>query len=169
MNSSDDLSLTPHPASLIPFSSLVDPRCAPFFPRVRWPTLHMQPEPDFDKGSGLVPAIVQDAESGEVLMLAYMNREAWQRTLDTGIATYFSRSRNQLWVKGETSGNTQLVKEVRIDCDEDTIVLKVDQRGGAACHEGYRSCFFRRRSDAEWKVEGERLFDPATVYGKKTS
>ncbi len=127
----------------------------------------MQPEPDFEKGNGLIPAIVQDAESGEVLMLAYMNREAWQRTLDTGIATYFSRSRNQLWIKGETSGNTQLVKEVRIDCDEDTIVLKVDQRGGAACHEGYRSCFFRRRKGSEWQVEGERLFDPATVYGKK--
>jgi phosphoribosyl-AMP cyclohydrolase len=127
----------------------------------------MQTEPDFDKGGGLVPAIVQDAQSGEVLMLAYMNREAWERTLATGEATYFSRSRNELWIKGQTSGNTQLVKEIRIDCDRDTVVLKVDQRGGAACHEGYRSCFFRRRDGAQWRIEGERLFDPAAVYGKK--
>lgn len=127
----------------------------------------MQIEPNFAKGGGLVPAIVQDAGTGEVLMLAYMNRAAWERTLATGEATYFSRSRNKLWIKGETSGNTQLVKEIRIDCDEDTVVLKVDQRGGAACHEGYRSCFFRRRDGSEWRIEGERLFDPAAVYGEK--
>lgn len=124
-------------------------------------------EPDFEKGNGLLPAIVQDSDSGEVLMLAYMNREAWDRTRKTGTATYFSRSRNQLWVKGETSGHTQEVTEIRTDCDADTILLKVRQRGGAACHEGYRSCFFRRLAGDDWAVEGERVFDPAAVYRSK--
>jgi phosphoribosyl-AMP cyclohydrolase len=126
----------------------------------------MQTDPDFDKGNGLIPAIVQDAESGEVLMLAYMNREAWKQTCRTHRATFFSRSRNKLWVKGETSGNVQEVREVRLDCDADTVLLRVTQRGGAACHEGYRSCFFRRCKDGEWKVDGERVFDPEAVYGK---
>lgn len=125
----------------------------------------MQSEPNFSKGDGLLPAIVQDADSGEILMLAYMNRDAWQRTKETGTATFFSRSRNKLWVKGETSGNTQEVKEIRLDCDADTILLKVHQHGGAACHEGYRSCFFRRLAGESWEVSGERVFDPATVYG----
>lgn len=123
-------------------------------------------EPDFEKGDGLVPAVVQDASSGEVLMMAYMNRDAWLHTLSSGTATYFSRSRNKLWIKGETSGNTQRVVEIRIDCDRDTLVVKVDQQGGAACHEGYRSCFFRRHDGAGWTVEGERLFDPEQVYKK---
>ena len=126
----------------------------------------MKMDPDFDKGNGLVPVITQDADSGEVLMLAYMNREAWERTCQTNTATYFSRSRNQLWLKGESSGNVQEVREIRIDCDADTILLKVHQRGGAACHEGYRSCFFRRRKGDGWETEGERVFDPAEVYGK---
>ncbi len=99
-------------------------------------------------------------------MLAYMNREAWEHTCRSGKATFFSRSRNKLWIKGETSGNVQEVKEIRIDCDADTILLKVHQRGGAACHEGYRSCFFRRLSDGNWNIEGERVFDPDLVYGK---
>jgi phosphoribosyl-AMP cyclohydrolase len=126
----------------------------------------MQTEPDFKKANGLIPAIVQDAQSGEVLMLAYMNREAWEQTCRTGTATFFSRSRNKLWVKGETSGNLQEVKEVRLDCDADTVLLKVNQRGGAACHEGYRSCFFRRRERDGWKVDEERVFDPEVIYGK---
>jgi phosphoribosyl-AMP cyclohydrolase len=126
----------------------------------------MQTDPDFDKGNGLIPAIVQDAESGEVLMLAYMNREAWQQTCRTRTATFFSRSRNQLWVKGETSGNVQEVREVRIDCDADTVLLRVHQRGGGACHEGYRSCFFRRCEEGAWEVDRERVFDPDVVYGK---
>jgi phosphoribosyl-AMP cyclohydrolase len=126
----------------------------------------MNTDPDFDKGNGFIPAIVQDAQSGDVLMLAYMNREAWEQTCRTGRATFFSRSRNKLWVKGETSGNVQEVKEIRLDCDADTVLLKVNQRGGAACHEGYRSCFFRRREDSGWKVDDERVFDPEAVYGK---
>ena len=126
----------------------------------------MKVDTDFDKGNGLSPVITQDADSGEVLMLAYMNREAWERTCETKTATYFSRSRNKLWIKGESSGNVQEVREIRIDCDEDTILLRVRQRGGAACHEGYRSCFFRKRADDGWETEGERVFDPSEVYGK---
>jgi phosphoribosyl-AMP cyclohydrolase len=115
---------------------------------------------------GLIPAIVQDWQTGEVLMLAYLNAEAWKRTLETGKATYWSRSRQSFWVKGESSGNVQWVKEILIDCDEDTVVLKVDQVGGAACHEGYRTCFFRKVEGGELKVVGERVFDPKTVYKK---
>ena len=99
---------------------------------------------DFHKSGGLVPAIAQDADTGEVLMLAWMNREAYEETVRTGRAVYFSRSRNKLWRKGEESGNVQEVTEVFVDCDADTILLKVNQIGGAACHEGYASCFFRR-------------------------
>jgi len=122
---------------------------------------------DFDKGKdGLVPAIAQDAESGVVLMLAWMNREAFEETLRTGRAVYFSRSRNRLWRKGEESGNVQQVREVCIDCDNDTILLKVHQVGGAACHEGYQSCFFRKLEGDQLRVVGQRLFDPAKVYGK---
>ncbi len=121
-------------------------------------------EPDFDKGQGLIPAVVQDAGTGEVLMMAYMNRLAWRKTLETGIATYWSRSRNTLWVKGETSGNTQKVHEVFIDCDNDTVLLKVEQAGGAACHTGYRSCFYRRISRDGMEIVGERIFDPKEVY-----
>src|SRR5262249_15189841 len=110
------------------------------------------PEPDFDKRGGLLPAIAQDVHTGEVLMLAYMNRAAWEHTLATGQATYWSTSRNALWVKGETSGHVQRVQEVRIDCDADTVLLKVEQAGGVACHEGYASCFFRRVEDGAWRV-----------------
>jgi phosphoribosyl-AMP cyclohydrolase len=121
---------------------------------------------DFAKQGGLVPVVVQDAEDGAVLMLAYMNELAFRKTLETGKATYWSRSRNQLWVKGESSGNTQEVTDVLVDCDLDTVVLKVKQHGGAACHEGYRSCFFRRLRDGEPEIVGERIFDPAEVYKK---
>jgi phosphoribosyl-AMP cyclohydrolase len=103
-------------------------------------------ELDFEKQGGLVPAIVQDALSGEVLMQAYLNREAWRKTLATGQAHYWSRSRSCLWKKGETSGNTQEVKEIRVDCDNDCVLLKVIQKGGAACHTGRRSCFYRKVS-----------------------
>ncbi len=122
---------------------------------------------DFDKGKdGLVPAIAQDAATGQVLMLAWMNREAFDETLRTGRAVYFSRSRNKLWRKGEESGNVQEVREVYIDCDADTILLKVNQVGGAACHEGYPSCFFRKLEGNELHVVGQRLFDPRQVYKK---
>jgi phosphoribosyl-AMP cyclohydrolase len=124
-------------------------------------------EPNFEKRGGLVTVITQDADSGEVLMVAYMNRAAWERTLATGTACYWSTSRNQLWVKGETSGNVQDVKEIRVDCDEDAVLLKVHQRGGAACHEGYKSCFFRTVEKTGWRVDAQRVVDPETLYGKK--
>ena len=123
--------------------------------------------PDFSKGDGLLPAIAQDAATGEVLMLAYMNQESYNETRATGRAVYFSRSRNKLWRKGEESGNVQHVKAVFLDCDADTILLKVDQIGGAACHEGYLSCFFRQVTPAGLKVIGNRVFDPKEVYKKK--
>lgn len=121
-------------------------------------------EPDFEKGNGLVPVIVQDDETGDVLMLAYMNREAWLKTLESGKATFWSRSRNSLWLKGETSGNVQVVKSVFIDCDDDTILLKVNQIGGAACHTGYKSCFYRKVVGSETEIMGEPIFDPGEVY-----
>jgi phosphoribosyl-AMP cyclohydrolase len=121
---------------------------------------------DFAKQGGLVPVIVQDADDGTVLMLAYMNELAFRRTLETGRATYWSRSRNELWIKGESSGHTQQVTEVLIDCDDDTVLLKVRQIGGAACHEGYRTCFFRRADGESLTVIGERVFNPKDVYKK---
>jgi len=122
--------------------------------------------PDFAKGDGLLPAIAQDSETGEVLMLAYMNPESYAETVATGRAVYFSRSRNKLWRKGEESGNVQEVRSIHVDCDADTIWLKVHQIGGAACHEGYSSCFFRQVTPKGLQVVGERVFDPATVYKK---
>ena len=123
--------------------------------------------PDFAKGDGMLPAIAQDAQTGEVLMMAYMNPESYAETLATGRAVYFSRSRNRLWRKGEESGNVQLVRGVYLDCDRDTILLKVEQIGGAACHEGYKSCFFRQVTRDGLQVVAERVFDPAAVYLKK--
>lgn len=124
-------------------------------------------KPDFEKTGGLVPVIAQDWRTGEVLMLAYMNEEAWQRTLETGKVHYFSRSRNKIWLKGESSGHVQVVKEILLDCDLDTVLIKVEQKGGAACHKGYRSCFYRRLKDGSLEVVGEKIFDPEVVYGKK--
>jgi phosphoribosyl-AMP cyclohydrolase len=121
---------------------------------------------DFEKAGGLVPAVAQDAETGRVLMLAWMNREAFEETLRTRRAVYFSRSRKKLWRKGEESGHVQEVAAVYVDCDADTVLLKVKQVGGAACHEGYASCFFRRVEGDALQVEGQRLFDPAEVYRK---
>jgi phosphoribosyl-AMP cyclohydrolase len=121
-------------------------------------------EPNFAKGDGLVPVIAQDCRTNEVLMLAYMNRESWLATLATGKATYWSRSRKSLWLKGESSGHIQQVKEIYIDCDEDTVLLKVDQLGGAACHTGYRSCFYRQLADGEVEIKEERIFNPEEVY-----
>ena len=121
---------------------------------------------DFSKLGGLVPAIVQEFQSGEVLMLAFMNEKAWQETLSTGKATYYSRSRQQLWMKGKTSGNIQVVKEIRIDCDNDTVLLKVEQIGGAACHTGHKSCFYQKIEGGSVKVIGKPIFNPEEVYGK---
>lgn len=122
--------------------------------------------PDFAKGGGLLPAIAQDAQTGEVLMMAYMNPESYAETLATGRAVYYSRSRNKLWRKGEESGHVQQVQAIFVDCDADTILLKVEQLGGAACHEGYRSCFFRQVTPAGLAVVGQRVFDPQAVYKK---
>ena len=119
---------------------------------------------DFKKCGGLIPAIVQDYETGEVLMLAFMNEEAWQETLRTGKATYWSRTRQELWIKGQSSGNVQHVREIRVDCDDDTVLLKVEQVGNAACHTGHRSCFFKKVEGDSLQVVGERIFDPKEVY-----
>jgi phosphoribosyl-AMP cyclohydrolase len=123
--------------------------------------------PDFSRGDGLLPAIAQDAATGDVRMLAYMNAESYAETLATGRAVYYSRSRKKLWRKGEESGNVQKIRAIFVDCDADTILLSVDQIGGAACHEGYKSCFFRQVTPDGFKVVGQRVFDPAKVYGKK--
>ncbi len=123
---------------------------------------------DFDKLGGMVPVIAQDDTTGDVLMMAYMNREAFDETLRTGRICYFSRSRNRLWRKGEESGNVQELRSIYMDCDADTLLVKVRQIGGAACHEGYPSCFFRRIEEDELKVIAQRVFDPHEVYNKKS-
>lgn len=125
-------------------------------------------ELDFSKLNGMITAVIQDHKTNEVLMLAFMNKEAWDKTLKTGKAHFYSRSRNKLWMKGEESGNIQIVKEILVDCDIDAVVLKIEQVGGAACHTGYNTCFYR-------KVDGNKLtiikkckvFDPEKVYNKK--
>lgn len=128
----------------------------------------MRAEPDFRKSDGLIPAIAQDFESGEVLMMAYMNREAWEKTLETGSAHYWSRSRKTLWKKGESSGNIQEIREIRLDCDSDCVLLKIRQVGEAACHTGYRSCFYRVYIDGELLTDCRKVFEPEDRYkGKK--
>ena len=122
--------------------------------------------PDFMKCDGLLPVIAQDDVTGDVLMMAYMNEEAYDETLKTGRAVYYSRSRNKLWRKGEESGNVQMVKAIFIDCDKDTLLIRVEQIGGAACHEGYKSCFFRQIAPDDVKIIGDRVFDPKEVYKK---
>ena len=123
-------------------------------------------ELDFKKSGGLIPAIAQDWKTGEVLMLAYINEESWKETLRTGHGVYWSRSRSKLWHTGEESGNVQIVKEILVDCDADTVIFKVEQIGGAACHEGYHTCFFRKVVGDNLEVVGERVFDPKKVYKK---
>jgi phosphoribosyl-AMP cyclohydrolase len=123
---------------------------------------------DFAKGNGLVPVIVQDYRSREVLMMAYMNEEAWSKTRKTGKAHYYSRSRRSLWLKGEESGHYQEVKDILIDCDNDTLLLRVKQTGGGACHRGYRSCFFRKKTSNDWKTIAKKLFNPKEVYKTKS-
>jgi phosphoribosyl-AMP cyclohydrolase len=122
---------------------------------------------DFAKGNGLVPVIVQDYRSREVLMMAYMNEDAWSKTRKTGKAHYYSRSRRSLWLKGEESGHYQEVKDILIDCDNDTLLLRVKQRGGGACHLGYRSCFFRKKSAGNWKAAAKKIFNPDQAYKSK--
>ena len=125
------------------------------------------PQPNFKKdSSGLLPAIAQDYKTNEVLMLAYINEASWKETLKSGCATYWSRSRKELWKKGDTSGNVQHVKDILIDCDRDTVIFKVEQVGGAACHVGYRSCFFRSINEGSCKIVSEKVFNPDEVYKK---
>jgi phosphoribosyl-AMP cyclohydrolase len=123
--------------------------------------------PDFSKSDGLLPAIAQDAQTGEVLMMAYMNAESYAQTLATGRAVYYSRSRKKLWRKGEKSGHVQEVRAIYLDCDADTLLLSVNQVGGAACHAGYKSCFYRQVTPDGLKAVATRIFDPDQVYGKK--
>ena len=123
--------------------------------------------PDFAKGDGLLPAVAQDATTGRVLMVAWMNAESYAETIRTGQAVYYSRSRGRLWPKGEESGHVQQVDDIFLDCDRDTILLKVKQIGDAACHLGYESCFFRRVTDEGLEAVDEPLFDPGEVYGKQ--
>jgi phosphoribosyl-AMP cyclohydrolase len=119
---------------------------------------------DFEKQDGLIPAIIQDASTGQVLMLAYLNEQAWTATVETGIATFWSRSRQKLWIKGESSGHKLIVRELLTDCDADAVVLRVEPIGPGVCHEGYVSCFFRSLKDGKWQVAGTRAFDPSEVY-----
>lgn len=122
--------------------------------------------PAFTDAETLLPVAVQDAATGRLLMLAYMNQAAWDATNATGEAVYYSRSRKRLWKKGEESGHVQRVTAAYVDCDADAILLQVEQAGGAACHEGYESCFFRRREGGDWVVEERRVFEPGAVYGR---
>ncbi len=121
---------------------------------------------NFEKWDGLVPAIAQDWKTGEVLMVAFMDATAWEKTLATGKVHYHSRSRNKTWMKGEESGHVQSVKEILVDCDEDTVLIKVDQAGGAACHTGFRTCFYRRVDGDRVETMGSPVFDPKKVYKK---
>jgi phosphoribosyl-AMP cyclohydrolase len=119
---------------------------------------------DFTKLDGLVATVVQDHKTGRVLMVGFMNDESWKKTVETGFVTFYSRSRNKLWMKGETSGHRLVVKEISTDCDHDAVLIKVDAIGPGVCHEGYESCFFRRLDGGEWKVTEERAYDPNAVY-----
>jgi len=121
-------------------------------------------ELDFEKLGGLIPVIAQDYKTNEVLMMAFMNSESWEMTRETGYVHYWSRSRNCLWKKGESSGNLQEVKEIRVDCDSDCILLKINQIGDAACHTGYRSCFYKKVEDDKVIITGRKVFDPAEKY-----
>ena len=119
---------------------------------------------DFNKTEGLLPAVVQDAASGRVLMVGFMNEEAWRKTAETGVVTFYSRSRNKLWIKGESSGHKLLVKSIQTDCDQDCLLVQVEALGPDVCHEGYQSCFFRTLQDGQWQVTEPRTYDPAQVY-----
>ena len=121
---------------------------------------------DFEKLGGLIPVIAQDFKTNEVLMMAFMNRESWEMTAKTGYVHYWSRSRDRIWKKGESSGNLQEVKEIRVDCDGDCVLVKINQIGGAACHTGYRSCFYKVVEGDSLIIKGRKVFDPADIYGK---
>ena len=120
---------------------------------------------DFSKSDGLIPAVIQDYNSGRVLMVGYMNAEAFRRTVETGFATFYSRSRQKIWLKGETSGHRLIVREISTDCDRDALLIRVEPQGPGVCHNGYKSCFYRHLGDGEWVESEPRAFDPAAVYG----
>ena len=120
---------------------------------------------DFSKLDGLVAAVIQDWKSGRVLMVGFMNEESFRKTVETGNAVFYSRSRNKLWLKGESSGHKLVVKEISTDCDADTVLVQVEALGPGVCHEGYRSCFFRRLNDGVWAVTEDQTFDPNATYG----
>ena len=123
---------------------------------------------DFNKLNGLVTAVIQDHQTGRVLMVGFMNEEAFRKTVESGYAVFFSRSRNKLWLKGETAGPRLLVKEISTDCDRDALILKVEALGPGVCHEGYQSCFFRRLDGGQWKESEPRAYDPSAVYGSNS-
>ena len=123
---------------------------------------------DFDKLGGLAPAVIQDHASGRVLMVGFMNEEAFRRTVETGFATFFSRSRKKLWMKGESSGHRLVVKEISTDCDQDALLVRVEALGPGVCHNGYRSCFYRRYQEGQWVASEPRSYDPEQVYGGRT-
>jgi phosphoribosyl-AMP cyclohydrolase len=122
---------------------------------------------DFDKQGGLIPAVIQDHATGRVLMLGFMNREAFLRTVETGFATFWSRSRRKLWMKGETSGHRLVVKEIATDCDQDALLVRVEPLGPGVCHNGYRSCFYRTLREGQWAVSEPRAYEPDAVYGSR--
>jgi len=122
---------------------------------------------DFSKFDGLIPAVVQDYSSGRVLMVGYMNGEAFRRTVETGFATFYSRSRRKLWLKGETSGHRLIVKEISTDCDQDCLLVRVEPQGPGVCHNGFQSCFYRRLENGQWVESEPRAYDPAAVYGSQ--
>ncbi|HJT88311.1 MAG TPA: phosphoribosyl-AMP cyclohydrolase [Bryobacteraceae bacterium] len=123
---------------------------------------------DFKKSDGLVTAVIQDHASGRVLMVGYMNEDAFRKTVETGYATFYSRSRKKLWLKGESSGHRLVVKEISTDCDLDAVLVKVEALGPGVCHEGYQSCFYRRLVDGDWTVSESRTYDPDAVYGSQS-
>ena len=125
-------------------------------------------ELDFSKLNGLITAVIQDHKSGRVLMVGFMNDEAFHRTVESGYVTFFSRSRNKLWLKGETSGHRLVVKEISTDCDRDTLLIQAESLGPGVCHEGYQSCFFRRLDGGKWVESELRAYDPAAVYGSNS-
>lgn len=120
---------------------------------------------DFTKLDGLLPAVIQDHQTGDILMVGFMNEEAWKKTVETGFATFYSRSRKKLWLKGESSGHRLVVKEIRTDCDIDCVVVKVEAIGPGVCHNGYESCFYRKLDNGQWVITAQQTFDPNQVYG----
>ena len=123
---------------------------------------------DFQKSDGLVTAVIQDYVSGRVLMVGFMNEEAFRKTVETGFATFYSRSRRKLWLKGETSGHRLVVKEISTDCDRDALLVRVEALGPGVCHNGYQSCFYRRLEQGRWVESEPRAYDPEAVYGSRS-